>query len=241
MGLGLPKWPACFITGRRVTEHQASDIIRKTDAFFLNLGFYGGNLTEWNEQVRKICRIPCKEGFENENGEVNYNDYYDAARAWGRNWGILRLQDNYINNAWISSAYIGGAHGWVDFKGNIYYNKNIGKYPEVEEVFQELKVIAEAFPYLDLGVTLYDKEYCDVQAGDEVVSFQVLRGEVVLIDPKVTNVHQAYGLSRPVHNSSTTMQEALNLYDRRCEIGVSCEQLKLWTQQAFGDKDVDFG
>jgi hypothetical protein len=61
-------------------------------------------------------------------------------------------------------------------------NKNIGKWPTVLEILEDWKIIAEAFPYLDLICTVFDDEHCEDNK-KPLVSFVVKDGMVEISEP----------------------------------------------------------
>lgn len=165
----IPKWPQCVINGEKITVPQALEIIRRTDTFFSGLD---GNNREFNKKARAICRMPEFEYFE------NYNIYDKAKEAFKEKWGVIST--NYIDNNWISCGWIGGYHGWCHPDGTIAYCNNIGKWPEVEEVYNDLCTLGENFIFLNLTCTLMNGEenYCD----RSLVTMQLKNGQVEFID-----------------------------------------------------------
>jgi hypothetical protein len=182
MNVGLPKWPQMVVTGKTVTETQAKEIIRRTDRFFS--GFSGGNNHKWQERIRKVFGMPdAPMGYDVE----TYRKQYAWLRDFHERWGYI--DTNYVDNSWISCAFIYGAHGWMHPDGKIGFSDNVGKWPSVEEVVDDWKKIAEAFPFLDIGVTLMSEESCIEEGKVPLVSISIKDGNVSLVDPKKENVH----------------------------------------------------
>ena len=137
------KWPAMLITGEKVTEEQAMDIIIRTDEAVVNPNMYTfGNNQDFGKQWAKLI-------------DVRYD--YDES-VYSRSECINFVSLEYLYNHLLGSCWIGGSHSWIWEDGSIFRFSNIGKWPSTEKVFDELKRIAQAFPYLKLKVTLFDKE-----------------------------------------------------------------------------------
>lgn len=167
--IGLPKWPQCVINGDKVTEEQALEIIRRTDDFFLCLGWSDSEICVKSMQ---ICRYPERSNF------TDLNEYCEAVDKFREKWGVIETE--YIFNDWINSSWIGGYHGWCHPDGTIAYCNNIGKYPCVEDVYNELSILGENFPFLSLFCTLMDGEedYCSTS----LVTMKLANGKVEFVD-----------------------------------------------------------
>lgn len=174
----LPKWPQMIVTGTKVTVEQALEIIRRTDCFFY---YPEGNDSEFVHKVKSILKMP---------------DEYEEELRWGSEWGYI--QNEYVYTDWICSDFIDGANGWIHPDGIIGYAYNVGKWPSVEELYNEWKTIAEAFPYLEVEVTLMDNEHGEVCF--PVVSFLIRNGIVELIDPAERNIHSEFCRNIPKEN-----------------------------------------
>lgn len=168
--IGLPKWPQCVINGDKITEDQALEIIRRTDDFFFG---FDGNNTKFNEMAERICKRPNYHDFEDD-----WNKYAKAKDEFEKNWGLV--ETNYINNDWISCCWVGGYHGWCHPDGTIAFCNNIGKWPEVEEVYEDLCTLGRHFLFLNLTCTLMngEEDYCD----KSLVSMRLSNGVVEIID-----------------------------------------------------------
>lgn len=194
--LSLPKWPALVVVGEPVTREQAMEILIRTDGLR-----FGGNHRERRNQLNSYLydvEIPSKDtcwdalekaiikklGTEGEsfmnNGVWSYEEQHLAE--------VGQISLEYLTNHQIISSWIGGAHGWCHWNGEISCNNyNIGKWPSVKEVFDEWKEIAKAFPFLDLRCQLMNHEtsYEDkVKDPRPVVEFRVKGGRVTMKLPK---------------------------------------------------------
>ena len=192
--LYLPKWPQCYIWGKKITLEQADEIIRRTDYFFNACGC-GGNNHEFNESVEKICKIPRFENFTGNEGAVAWDTYDEAVGEYYKKWGYVKLR--YLYNDWVSSSYVGGPNGWCNPTGDIFFSRNIGKWPEVKEVYEDLKQIAEAFPFLDIYCTLMSGEYSEENTRS-VISMHISDGKVRFIDTIPHEKIPIAGLEPPV-------------------------------------------
>jgi hypothetical protein len=166
--IGLPKWPACVVAGQSVTEEQAAEILIRTDSWYI-----GTNDKAWEAQIMHIANI--------EESERGYGAEWESVEAFKKRHHILEL--GYLTNDRIASCYIGGPNGWCSFDGTIgQTDKNIGKWPDVEDAYNEWCLIAEAFPFLNLRCQLFDHEACEDEA-QAVIEFIVEGGTVTMSEP----------------------------------------------------------
>lgn len=219
--IGLPKWPQMYTTGIPVSVEQAKEIIRRTDYFFGN--FWGGNNHKWNKFVCEKMGIPPHDlGTSFENLTIRQNSIEDFHARWGY------IFTNYVDNTWISSCFIFGPHGWMHPDGTIGFVDNIGKWPSIEEVHEDWIKIAEAFPFLDVGVTLMSEEGCTIEDGGDykkLVSFAVKDGNVSLIDPAKRDVHANHPEPRISRGA-----DALKGWDLMDEVGISVAWIEEWAE-----------
>lgn len=187
---GLPKWPALLVKGEKITKQQAMEIIIRTDDIIR----LSSNDKDFENQICKITLgVECKRyGDEDRNIAIKLgldpDKWNDAVWNYKEEKAKLvkPLELEYLNNRQILSNWIGGAHGWCDWNGNIHTNNyNIGEYPSVEEVYKEWVMIAKEFPFLNLRCQLLSGETCEPNTSP-VVEFVVKNGEVSLIEPNET-------------------------------------------------------
>jgi hypothetical protein len=194
--VNLPKWPALVVVGDPVTKEQAQEICVRTDSWGLSTNDY--------DFIREVG-----EAFGLRVGEWNLN--WDDMDKWRNRLDVLDLA--YLHNQQIVSAWVGGPHGWCDWNGVIgCRNYNIGKWPCVEDVFQDWTQIAKAFPFLRLTSQLYDGE-----SGEDGIKPVV---EFVMANGRVTVQSPVADLNAPIDS------EWRPLLDVRLERGITIEGLR---------------
>jgi hypothetical protein len=182
----LTKWPLLLVRGESVTPEQAAEVIIRTDGQYLS-----SNDRYWDEQVHEALGVPYWSYEKNQSDEERSTFWDDFSAAW-KALGSLDLQ--YMTNSRLSTAYIYGEHGWMNWDGTVFTdNYNVGKWPEVADIQDELERIAVAFPFLKLRAQLIPNEgmghsderneYGEVINGDQlpVVEFVVEDGKVELL------------------------------------------------------------
>ena len=194
--LALPKWPQHLVTGVPVTVEQAKEIIRRTDIFFV-LG-YGGNNRDYDRRVRVALGMPeiwNDIHDRHSDGLLNGEEYRLALEKnsshgdlFQSRWGTISTA--YVHNNWISSCFVGGPSGWCHPDGQIGFVDNVGKWPSIADIEQDWGILAREFPFLDIGVTLFDGEQGEQRS--PVVSMRVRNGAVTLVDPNETDVHAGH-------------------------------------------------
>ena len=172
--LSLPKWSQCIISGDPITEEQALEIIRRTDSFMR--GGVGNN-KHFIEKANSILRIPQIKDYPCD--REGWDRYYEDRESFQKKWGFINLE--YLSNHWVSSPWVGGPNGWCHPDGTIAYRHNIGKWPEVKDIYNELRTIATEFPFLSFTCTLVNGEEEEVNR-TSVVSFKISRGKIRTID-----------------------------------------------------------
>jgi hypothetical protein len=172
--MDLTKWPRLIVVPEKpepVTRQQANEILLRT-----NGPYFGTNDQAWEKAVADVLGI---EMVQREAGGYRYWDMsFTAADAWYKSIGGVDL--HYLLNSRITSAWIGGPHGWLDWDGTIGCSTwNIGKWPSREEVTEEWQAIAAAFPYLDLHAQLITDE----GEGEVAAQWRVVDGKAALVEP----------------------------------------------------------
>jgi len=172
----ITKWPGMAVKGDSVTEQQATEILMATDR---NQGMYrhSSNDTDFERQLSELFGTPMP---------YDRDDPFDWNRLENFRDAIGALEIDYLCNARIVSAWIGGPHGWCDWDGTIFSNNsNIGKWPAVSDVAEEWEIISKRFPYLNIVCQLYDCETCEVEETNAHPSheFVVNDGKVTVQEP----------------------------------------------------------
>lgn len=233
MNLGLPKWPQMLVTGTTLPVNQALEIIRRTDDFF---SCPTGNDRPFIARARKLCYMP-DDPFDNlkkynkadgSRDEDQYlkaiSNYYDEFDKWKKYWGTISFE--FLINSWISCPFVGGPHGWCHPNGTIGFSDNVGKYPSVEEIFNEWSTVAYEFPFVELEATLMsDEEGCN---GHPVVSFLIRNGRVEIIDPKVRNIHEEFNREIPGNRDMKTAFMNILTKGNGREHAIPLNQLMTW-------------
>lgn len=185
---GLPKWPQMIVTGKPVTVEQAKEIIFRTDRFMTDASEYsGGNARDFNAAYRTKAGLDLlmEERTYPEGHKYMSTDWEKQERLYEKAGFI---STGYVHNDWASCAFIFGPHGWCHPNGTIAFADNVGKWPSIEEVYQDWAAIAHAFPFLDINVTLMSGESCEDDT-EPVINFRVLDGEVTVREPDLS-VHE---------------------------------------------------
>lgn len=139
----LTKWPRLIVVGDDVTEEQANEILVRTNQWWLC-----SNDRHWERMVYGLIGVRVD--------DFDRPDHKDI-QAFESRHRVLDL--HYLNNSRVVSSWIGGPKGWCDWDGSIgCANYNIGKWPEVDEVLDEWRKIATAFPFLRLRAQLVPQE-----------------------------------------------------------------------------------
>jgi hypothetical protein len=169
---GLPKWPGLLVVGEPVTLEQAEEIIIRTASLH-----FSSNDKAFLRDLYKAADIEL---------EADYPwPEWKSMQAAESKYKVLPL--DYLHNSQIVSSYIGGPHGWCDWEGHIGCNNyNIGKWPSVENVFNEWSLIAAAFSFLKLKSQLFNGETSENENGElqPVVQFNINEGVVELVTPE---------------------------------------------------------
>lgn len=217
----LPKWPQMYTTGKPVTVDQAKEIIRRTDTFFTG---YGGNDHEFVSRAKAMFKFVEYVDLE----RYSYEEYRAYIDTWLAKWQYV--ETGYVHNSWISCAFVGGPHGWMSPTGEIGFTDNVGKWPSADTILSDWSLLAAAWPFLDVGVTLMSGEDCEADK-KPVISFQVKDGAVTVFLPGETNVHEGHPV--PHHrDDSAAMLSVILLSPAQREHGISPAWLADWAKHA---------
>jgi hypothetical protein len=230
----LPKWPQLYTTGTPVTVDQAQEIIRRTDSFF-TLGC-GGNDDAWDADVMRRLGMPSSWRHTEFGTRTSEQRHFEVA-TWHRAWQCVVT--SYVSNDWLSCCFVNGPHGWCHPDGTIGFVDNVGKWPSVNDVLADWQKISKAFPFLDVGATLWNCEDCQRedqnQSAAPIVSFQIRRGGVEVVDPATINVHQGHAPARRSarDDSEDVVIAGLVAGDLTVEHGIPAEWIRQWEDRFF--------
>jgi len=216
---GLPKWPALLVKGESVTLEQAKEIIIRTDGLS-----FSTNDREFSSQLNEIVygvkstRWDLTDAIKEQLGITEWNAIWDYQESKQAEAGVLNI--HYLQNSQIASSWIGGAHGWCQWDGTIETsNYNIGKWPSIEEVYNEWLIIAEAFPFLNLRCQLMNCEACEDEPSNSpmpIVEFIVKDGKVEIAEPTeqlIAMTEIKYKFAEPFGERGCTFEQFKNAYE----------------------------
>lgn len=225
-GHGIPtKWPQMLTTGKDVTTDQAFEIIRRTDEFITNPDGGFGNNREFVAMARRAMGMQAYLDLEKEWLKKNPIDYEGKPNHyWWDGWAMRdiiagclgHIKTEYVHNTWASSAYIGGPYGWCHPNGKIKYTDNIGKYPSLEEVILEWEDMLEAFPFIEVAVSIFPNEegYSDEASSN----FLVGQGKIVYLESS-----QGLHVTNELPEMDTVQKFFTNIRDPLREAGLPVE------------------
>lgn len=215
------------VTGQPIPVEEAKEIIRRTDSFFGWLG--GGNNRQYDDWVCDMLCVDLKHLWD---AKEDWHEKHARQEFFFRRW--RRIQTQYVHNSWLSSAFIGGPHGWCHPDGQIGYVDNVGKWPSIDDILKDWRKLARTFPFLDIGVTLYDREECE-DGRHAVVSIAVSNGRAKLVDPLCVDVHAAHSPATragEVISATDAFVRSMRNGDERREQGIPDEWIYEWAQLA---------
>lgn len=186
LNVDLTKWPRLVVVGDPVTREQAMEILVRTDRLE-----FSSNDAEFSQRCASYLYGLDTTGSRNR-GHWSLRDAFEKEDGWHTDWGryqeyrdkmkaeVQPLELRYLENERIVSCWVGGTHGWCDWDGTIgCSNNNIGKWPTVNDVYEDWETIASAFPYLSLRCQLITDE----GEGYVAVEYHVEGGTVTVHAP----------------------------------------------------------
>lgn len=190
------KWPRIVITGKKVSKTLAKEFIERTDKFWFSPLYAGNdhkNIARYMENAGfTILENTIKERFPNlSSGQISVLHYNVIEKIKEE---LNHIDLTYLDSNLACSCYIGGPHGMISPDGEIYYNMNIGKWPEIDEIKNDLVAIATNFPTLDFKGSLYRVDFND---GEEDFyytgcSFKVKNGKVTFFSEQLVDVDATF-------------------------------------------------
>lgn len=156
------KWPGLLVKGEKVTKDQAAEIIIRT--------------SEW----------PVSSN--NTKADEIFNNLIGPPKEFKKGLSYVKpLKLNYLSNERITSCWIGGPKGWINWDGTVFANNyNIGKWPSVQEVTEDWTTIAENFPFLNLRCQVLD---CEAVTSDGTRLPIIATAEWIVKDGKVNLIY----------------------------------------------------
>jgi hypothetical protein len=167
-----PKWPGLLVVGEKISEEQAADILLKTQHWFLL-----DDISKKSLLYKEFKKIYIS-SFPEEDRISDIPLDFDIIEKT-----IKPLELSHLSNHRISSSWIGGLHGWCDWDGKIFCNNyNIGKWPSLEYVKDDLTLIASSFPFLNFTLQLLSEEIHSEENSYPIYTCEVKNGSIIEID-----------------------------------------------------------
>lgn len=201
--LPLPRWAQLRMTGPNIGVALAKEVIFATDVFLTSFAASGGNNRDWEEAVRTRMGVSTKSMNESPpygtpeaaslHREMEIS--FELQSMWREAGKSVSTQ--YVKNDWASCCFIGGPHGWCSPAGEIYFSDNVGKYPSVQDIYEDLEAIAKRWPTLVFTATLMDGE----SGSDDTLPVVTMKGEggvITFLDYEVGDLNFAKAHYAPV-------------------------------------------
>jgi hypothetical protein len=167
-----PKWPGLLVVGEKISEEQAAEILLKTQNWFLL-----DTISQESLLYKELKKIYVS-SFPEEDRISDIDMDFDIIEQ-----KIQPLEVNYLSNDRIYSSWIGGLHGWCDWDGNIFCNNyNVGKWPSIEYIEDELVLVASSFPFLNFTLQLLSEEIRSEENSYPIYTCEVKNGYAKEID-----------------------------------------------------------
>ena len=148
----LSTWNGIVLEGQSISKEDAARVILRTT------NLRGLNITDplWKEKVFGMFGIPMN--WDTDPLDPDLDPFFEeAVEKYGLladSSGFSRLE--FFSNWKIFSDSKWGAHGWVDWDGQVFCNSwDIGKYPTEDLIQEEWELISSCFPFLDLTFLVY--------------------------------------------------------------------------------------
>lgn len=234
----LGKWPQMTVKGKTISRKRAREIIIRC----INPFYIFSNNREHREEIIKILQIPNEPKSRSEyNSEEDYSENFskDFRKYWQRflkNKKRLKILDlNFICLTSIlnSDDFMVCPYGWLSWDGEIEFIGNIGKWPDIEEVFKEWKIIAKNFPYLEMEIQLWNNDiYCDYNSIPDnyvikpIIQFNLKNGKCIFTKPEYN--HNIKVVENTFNFKKASEKELKEYFDKRQQIlkGYMTETIK---------------
>jgi hypothetical protein len=188
--IDLGKWPRLLALGKILSIEQTYEVIVKTTNLW-NICTNSYSLLSTN----RLLKLMSSDNFT-----ITSEKLY-SSNIPEEDW-IFNKELDYLHNSQFYSSWIGGRHGWLNWNGTIRTsNYNIGKWPSVNDVLNDVITLKTQFPFLDVTFQLVDitEEDKDVEIHTPLVEYT--------ISPDSTDISirtQELKLLLPVERSSFT-------------------------------------
>ncbi len=137
------KWVEVIIVGERLSTDRASEIIRRTEFGFRRQLF---PVSEYGQTVRNMLGFP---NAPESNSDRAIAD--DAIARWRALWGGINLQ-------WLGNSQLLYARGWCHADGTIAFADELEDYPRANELLDDCRLLAAAFPDLVMTVAAWGND-----------------------------------------------------------------------------------
>lgn len=138
-----PKWVEVVIVGKKLSAERASEIIRRTDGGFRMQLF---PVSEYGQTVRDLVGFPNSPEGNTDRPEAN-----DSIARWQAKWGGISPQ-------WLGNSQLLYNRGWCHADGTIAFAAELEDYPRANELLEDCKLLAAAFPDLDMTVAAWGED-----------------------------------------------------------------------------------
>ena len=194
------KWPQLLITGEQVTDEGIiNEILISTDRFFTDTSIYAGGNCDLFRNIYQgesgALYIQKFEKYLNDNN-IKFDNYYGSLSYYINNEIHKRvnfIDTSYIHNTQASSCFVHGPYGWMDVNGKIQYVDAVGKWPDVDSVYEDFVMIAERWPFIKLNATCIEIEVQSILDESNLkyplFNIKVENGKAEIMDPDVS-VHK---------------------------------------------------
>lgn len=141
------KWPAARLLGPKVTKEQALDFIFRTDTA-IQCPLHCCNDRVFEKRLANLLGYPKE--------DESRAEYFKHMDELHKKLNLICLE--YLSSNWVASSFISGPNGPVSPDGEVKLAKNFGKWPSIEEIENELTIIAEEFPWLKFKLGIKNDE-----------------------------------------------------------------------------------
>lgn len=209
--INLKKWCGFLVRGKSVSKNQAAEILIRTDSNQFDFR-YAGNSEKNRTELKKYFGYNFKEDEPN-----CYNKQLEIINNLRMQFGVLDL--NYLTNSRIVTPFIQGPYGWCDWDGSIGCNSyNVGRWPSADGLYEEWKLIAECFPFLELRCQILQDEI-GIDNPTPVLEFLVKEGNVEV------RTEDLILQEKPAKDSEKYLYTLAYMTDAERESGISIKEL----------------